>query len=114
MFKKSGEGFDGDLLLTDFALARKRKGEFQAKVGTPYYIAPEVLSGVGYGLECDIWSLGVMLYLLLSGKQPFEALNPEAVFEKVKEGKINFHGEEWDPVSEQAIDLISKMLTKNP
>lgn len=53
--------------------------------GTPYFIAPEVLVGE-YGKECDIWSLGVVLFLLMTGAQPFEGNNKAEVFDKIKNG----------------------------
>ena len=53
--------------------------------GSPYYIAPEVLTG-SYGKECDIWSLGVTLYQLLTGGMPFDGNNQTEVFDKVKKG----------------------------
>ena len=58
-------------------------------VGTPYYVAPEVLEG-HYGNECDCWSLGVIMYALLSGCLPFFGNSPIEVFEKIKAAKVNF------------------------
>ena len=57
--------------------------------GTPYFIAPEVLNS-RYGKECDVWSVGVVLYMLLSGRYPFEAAGRAELFSKIQEGKFHF------------------------
>lgn len=60
-------------------------------LGTPYYIAPEVLHG-NYDEKCDIWSIGVILFILLSGTAPFNANDDEQIMRKVEKGKYNFNG----------------------
>lgn len=74
--------------------------------GSPYYIAPEVLSGT-YGQECDIWSLGVTLYQLLSGEMPFDGSGQNEVFKKIKKGHFRMPTR----LSPECQDLISKMIT---
>ena len=63
-------------------------------VGTPYYVAPEVLEGQ-YGVECDNWSLGVIMYTLLSGYLPFYGTTPGEVFEKIRNGTLSFEQAEF-------------------
>ena len=81
--------------------------------GTPYYIAPEVLNEV-YDEKCDIWSAGVIFYILLCGYPPFNGETDKEIMACVKEGKFDFPPEEWDVVSKDAKNLIMKMLTYDP
>jgi calcium-dependent protein kinase len=82
-------------------------------VGSPYYVAPEVLRQ-SYGKEIDIWSAGVILYILLCGVPPFWADNEEGVFVEILKCKIDFVREPWPSISDSAKDLVEKMLTEDP
>lgn len=77
--------------------------------GSPYYIAPEVLSG-NYGHECDIWSLGVTLYQLLTGEMPFDGSGQQEVFRKIRRGTFKMPSR----LSSKCQDLISKMIVVDP
>jgi calcium-dependent protein kinase len=103
-------GENGSVKLIDFGLSKQVKSKkMNTIVGTPYYIAPEVLKG-NYNVKCDIWSLGVIMYILLSGYLPFGGTGAAEVFEKVQAGEYSFSQKEWKKVSDEAMDLISKML----
>lgn len=78
-------------------------------VGSPFYIAPEVLAGA-YNQAADVWSAGVILYILLSGMPPFWGKTKSQIFEAVKAASLRFPSEPWDHVSESAKDLIRRML----
>ena len=80
------------------------------KLGTPYYIAPEVLNKK-YNEKCDIWSCGVILYIILSGVPPFNGANDQEIMKNVKIGKFSFSDSCWSNVSDKAKDLIKKLLT---
>lgn len=80
------------------------------KVGSPYYIAPEVLDK-NYTNKCDLWSIGVMTYLLLSGEPPFNGKDDKEVLSKVREGKFNFDSSVWKSISHSAKDFITQLLT---
>lgn len=80
------------------------------QVGTPYYISPEILKS-NYDESCDIWSSGVILYILLSGVPPFFGNSDADIMNMIRKEKFSF-GSEFSVVSEEAKDLISKMLTK--
>jgi calcium-dependent protein kinase len=76
---------DGEVKLIDFGLAKqtnKKNQKMHTVAGTPYFIAPEVLNGE-YGKECDVWSYGVVLYLMLSAAYPFDGNNRAEVFGKI-------------------------------
>lgn len=76
----------GVLKIADFGTSRYSTGKMNDLKGTPYYIAPEVLEG-DYNEKCDIWSLGVILYILLSGYPPFGGMNNDEILESVAKGK---------------------------
>lgn len=83
------------------------------KFGTPYYIAPEVLSK-SYNERCDIWSCGVILYILLSGYPPFPGKNDKEIMRNVMKGEYSLDGEEWKYISEEGKDLVRRMLMYDP
>lgn len=80
--------------------------------GTPYYIAPEVLVGT-YNEKCDMWSIGVILYIMLCGRPPFNGATEEQIIARVKQGMWSFKGEIWSDVSDSAKDLIEKLMCKD-
>ncbi|KAI3833720.1 hypothetical protein MKX03_004055 [Papaver bracteatum] len=87
--------------------------KFSEIVGSPYYMAPEVLKR-NYGPEIDIWSAGVILYILLCGVPPFWAESEQGVAQAIIRGVIDFKRDPWPNVSESAKDLVSKMLQADP
>lgn len=86
---------------------------FTDVVGSPYYVAPEVLRK-RYGPEADVWTAGVILYILLSGVPPFWAETQQGIFDAVLKGVIDFDSDPWPVISESAKDLIRKMLNPRP
>ena len=81
--------------------------------GTAYYIAPEVLKE-SYDEKCDVWSVGVILYIMLCGYPPFNGATDDEIFDKVKIGEFDYPKEEWDHISKEARDLVAHMLTVEP
>jgi len=79
--------------------------------GTPYYIAPEVLVG-NYTEKCDMWSIGVMLYIMLCGSPPFNG-SDDQIISKVRKGTWSFRGQAWNSISEEAKDLVKKLMEKD-
>ncbi|KDO68398.1 hypothetical protein CISIN_1g007895mg [Citrus sinensis] len=86
---------------------------FTDVVGSPYYVAPEVLLK-HYGPEADVWTAGVILYILLSGVPPFWAETQQGIFDAVLKGHIDFESDPWPLISDSAKDLIRKMLCSQP
>lgn len=101
--------------LADFGLATYiRPGQsLHGTVGSPFYIAPEVLAG-GYNQAADVWSAGVILYILLSGKPPFWGKTKSRIFDAVRAAGLRFRSDSWDSISDSAKELIRGMLCKDP
>ncbi|KAI6704517.1 hypothetical protein NL676_007479 [Syzygium grande] len=103
------------LKATDFGLSVfiEEGKVYRDIVGSAYYVAPEVLQRK-YGKEIDIWSAGVILYILLSGVPPFWAETEKGIFNAILQGEIDFVSDPWPSISDGAKDLIRKMLTQDP
>ena len=101
--------------ICDFGTSKMfEKGAVQRKlVGSSYYIAPEVLKH-NYYEKCDIWSCGVILYILLSGRPPFGGENDKEIMERVATGKYDLQTNPFNKVSKHCIDLIQKLLVMDP
>ncbi|KAF7146998.1 hypothetical protein RHSIM_Rhsim03G0062800 [Rhododendron simsii] len=102
---------DSPLRTIDFGLSVFFKpGQiFTDVVGSPFYVAPEVL-GQCYGPEADVWSTGVIIYILLCGVPPFWAETEQDIFEKVLHGDLDLSSGPWPNISQSAKDLVRKML----
>ncbi|XP_057476316.1 calcium-dependent protein kinase 1-like [Actinidia eriantha] len=106
---------DSLLKTIDFGLSIffKPGEKFNDVVGSPYYVAPEVLRK-RYGPEADVWSAGVIVYILLSGVPPFWAETEQGIFEQVLHGDLDFSSDPWPSISEGAKDLVRRMLVRDP
>ncbi|CAG9333526.1 unnamed protein product [Blepharisma stoltei] len=111
LFDEKSEGLG--IKLIDFGAAGyfSKNQELTGSFGTPYYIAPEVLVG-GYTEKCDLWSAGVIMYILLTGKPPFDGTTEEEILNSIKQMKYNSNSTEaFQKLSEEAKDLINRLLT---
>jgi cGMP-dependent protein kinase len=105
---------DGYPKLIDFGIAKIVQGRTYTVVGTPHYMAPEVIIGKGYGLQADFWSIGVILYEFVCGGVPFgeEEEDPYVIYEKVIERKLVYPSF-VDPRM-PCKPMIEQLLSKNP
>ena len=96
----------------DFGMSKRfdSKHFMSEKVGTAYYISPEVLQGK-YDEKCDIWSAGVILYIIICGYPCFNGEDDDEIFAAIQKGKIVFPSPEWDSISNDARELIKKMCS---
>ncbi|XP_060188493.1 calcium-dependent protein kinase 28-like isoform X1 [Lycium barbarum] len=113
LFKSSKE--DSPLKATDFGLSDFiRPGKkFQDIVGSAYYVAPEVLKRRS-GPESDVWSIGVITYILLCGRRPFWDKTEDGIFKEVLRNKPDFRRKPWSNISNSAKDFVKKLLVKDP
>lgn len=106
---------DSEIKLIDFGLSKKYDTDqkMHTILGTPYYVAPEVLKG-DYTEKCDVWSLGAITYIMLSGEPPFNGNSNHEIFNRIMNSEVSFEKRKWKQVSKECIDFISKCLNKNP
>ncbi|KAK7102429.1 MAP kinase-activated protein kinase 2-like [Littorina saxatilis] len=108
------------LKLTDFGFAKEINSykSLQTPCYTPYYVAPEVLGPEKYDKSCDMWSLGVIMYILLCGYPPFYSNHGAAISpgmkKRIRNGQYEFPNPEWSRVSPEAKDLIRGLLCTDP
>ena len=112
------DDFFTEMKLIDFGLSRLYEDNtvMKSRVGTPYYIAPEVLMRK-YGKECDLWSAGVIIYILLSGYPPFRGESDKEIYDEIKNGPLEFVDDDgehiWEYVSDSGKDFIRALVERD-
>jgi calcium/calmodulin-dependent protein kinase I len=103
---------DLEIAIADFGLSKivGQQMMMQTACGTPSYVAPEVLNASGYGKEVDMWSIGVITYILLCGFPPFYGDTVPEIFEQIMEANFDYPEEYWGSVTKEAKDFINKLL----
>ncbi|XP_074844172.1 serine/threonine-protein kinase 17A [Carettochelys insculpta] len=106
----------GDIKIVDFGLSRilKSSEELREIMGTPEYVAPEILSYDPISTATDMWSIGVLAYVMLTGISPFLGDDKQETFLNIAQMNINYSKDDFDLVSESAVDFIKTLLVKNP
>jgi calcium/calmodulin-dependent protein kinase I len=107
---------DSAITITDFGFAIDCHGQAELSdfCGSPAYIAPEILKGELYGYGVDLWAIGVIVYILLSGVMPFGGETEEEQFDAIKRGDMEYPPETWGTISKEAKSFVSSLLTVDP
>jgi calcium-dependent protein kinase len=111
LYLKAGEEYNNPIKIIDFGLSQtlNTQKKLNSKVGTAYYVAPEILAGT-YTEKCDIWSIGVILYILLSGDPPFNGSSDAIIYSKIKKLDFCYPANKWNNISREAKDLLRHMI----
>ncbi|XP_051164923.1 calcium/calmodulin-dependent protein kinase type 1 isoform X2 [Leptopilina boulardi] len=105
---------DSKIMISDFGLSKMEDSGIMATAcGTPGYVAPEVLAQKPYGKAVDVWSIGVISYILLCGYPPFYDENDANLFAQILKGEFEFDSPYWDDISDSAKDFISRLMCVN-
>lgn len=103
-----------DFGLANFAIDGEINEQNQNMIGTPGYVAPEVVKRQKYGPVVDMWAVGVLLYIMLSGKMPFYGRDDQECLRMIASGKFKMPPQEWDRISHDAKSLVKGLLQLNP
>ncbi|KAF7658386.1 hypothetical protein LDENG_00013890 [Lucifuga dentata] len=123
LVKSSLHGDDSGMInikVTDFGLSVKTDGVgidnllMRDTCGTFIYMAPEMISGRGYSQWCDVWSIGVIMYMLLCGESPFFSKSKTKLFQKIMKGELHFTLPTWNTVSNEAKNVLTHLLKVDP
>ncbi|CAL8378090.1 serine/threonine-protein kinase 17B [Gadus morhua] len=106
----------GDIKIVDFGLSRRlgTAGELREILGTPEYVAPEILNYEPISTASDLWSVGVISYMLVTGESPFVGEDKQETYLNVSQVNVDYSGEAFSRVSELAVDFVRKLLVKAP
>eukprot|EP00522_Entomoneis_paludosa_P008347 CAMPEP_0172456586 /NCGR_PEP_ID=MMETSP1065-20121228/16392_1 /TAXON_ID=265537 /ORGANISM="Amphiprora paludosa, Strain CCMP125" /LENGTH=583 /DNA_ID=CAMNT_0013209697 /DNA_START=279 /DNA_END=2030 /DNA_ORIENTATION=- len=107
---------DSYIKLADFGFSARvhEPKSLSKQCGTPFFVAPEILLRKGYDEQSDMWSVGCIIFLLLSGNLPFMGRSQKELFRKIVAGKYDFNKEDWEGVSDDARDLVKRLLVLDP
>ncbi|XP_055493765.1 serine/threonine-protein kinase 17B-like [Leucoraja erinacea] len=106
----------GDIKIVDFGLSRRvgSVGELREITGTPEYIAPEILNYEPISTETDMWSIGVLVYMMLTGESPFQGEDKQETFLNISQINVDYSDEIFEGVSKTAVEFIQQLLVKKP
>jgi calcium/calmodulin-dependent protein kinase I len=107
---------DAAVKLADFGFAKREKlpNSFTTMCGTANYVAPEILRAVPYGIAADLWSVGIIAYILLVGYQPFRGEDEDTLQNQIRDGVFEFDEEIWSNITNEAKSFISSILKVDP
>uniref|UniRef100_UPI00398E60C7 serine/threonine-protein kinase 33-like n=1 Tax=Pristiophorus japonicus TaxID=55135 RepID=UPI00398E60C7 len=125
LVKSNDNADDNELKLnikvTDFGLSVLKDGAgvgsesmLQDTCGTPLYMAPEIINNYDYSKQCDLWSIGIIMYTLLCGQVPFTAATAEKLYEEIKKGELDFSHSSLESISESARCVLKGLLIVDP
>jgi len=114
LYKKDN---DIQIKISDFGFAKRvssSKPYLTTRCGSPNYVAPEIISRIPYSTPVDMWSIGVVIYILLCGYLPFADTNHVVLYRKIKQVRYAFHTNHWNKISSDAKDFITLLLVREP
>merc|ERR1711892_1123670 len=110
----TSEKYITEIKICDFSLAKRIVGVVKMEYGQPEYVAPEVVNGEGATFASDMWSIGIITYLMLSGVSPFRGQNDRETLQRIQMGDIDFDFELWQNISREAKHFVANLLVYKP
>lgn len=110
------EDRDSQIKITGFGFARRvhTKNSLTSRCGSPTFVAPEILKNIPHDERCDLWSIGVIIYLLLVGYPPFASDSQAELFKQIRTCEWRFYEDDWQNISPDARELIQNLLVADP
>ena len=106
-----------NLKITDFGFAKcydPNEGGLTETLGSPLYMAPEIIKKLPYDASVDIWAVGVLCYIMLSGRPPFKGKTKDDVFVEITSKNINYASDIWKTNSKEAKQFVKRLLMRDP